>query len=269
MRTRTLLPLTCILTAIAVLWSFQDVTAQPPQGKGPPPGKGKPAGGPKGIKEPALFKLLVHPAILDELNVTDRQLDDLDLLQDQFAEMASQSLKESGLESVEPKDRKNHREQFDALDANSQDWLIKRLDVLLTNVQMQRLREIDFQMRSGDLAKDKTLLSKLQITESQQRAIEAIRNLERQELDMIRKTARELIPAAELQDYLKEEERRSQQRIESRLQKVLTPQQASILQRLKGRPFDVSVLKGGGKDGKPPKGPKPPKEPKPEKQPEL
>jgi hypothetical protein len=237
----------------------------------PPKDAKKPGGGPKGLKEPAVLKLLTHEAVLSELRVTDGQAQELASVREQFFQMSQESLKDQGLDAIEPKDRKQHEEVFRALEASAQDWLVKRLDVILTDGQMQRLREIDFQMRSADLGKDKALLAELKLTADQQHEIELVLNFERQELDTIRKTAREFYPEPEVQPYLKEQDELSKRRIAGEIQKILTPQQATTLQRLKGRPFDVALLKAPPKPAKEPKPPKEPKPkgPKPQGQPEL
>lgn len=246
------------MVAAVVLLSASVSYAQRPGG-GRPGGFGGGFGGTTGgMNSP--FVLAANEAVQKELNLSDEQTGDIKTLNEQIREEMRSSgggfQDFQGLRDLPEEERNKKlaefREKIAAVAKKVNDKFQPKLDEILKSDQRDRLKQIQIQAARSGAYQMAEVVSALKLTKEQQDKIASITKEfedkqreaaprfgqgggERPNFDELRKKAEELNAARE-----------------KALAEVITADQKTQLEKLKGKPFDLAQLRpnfGGGQGG--------------------
>lgn len=246
---------------LAVLLSCSVASAQRPGGFGGGFGGGGFGGG-GGMNSP--FMLVGNEAVQKELNLSDEQVGDVKALGEQVREkMRSAFSGGFGGGNQSDEERAKQREKFAESMKKVNDEFQPKLDKILEAGQRDRLKQILIQAAGAQATQNPDVVAALKISKEQQDKLAAISK-------EFGDKQRELFPrpgqggqgGGERPNF--EEMRKKMDELnaarDKQLADVLTADQKSELEKLKGKPFDVAQLRprfggpggpGGGAGGAP------------------
>jgi Spy/CpxP family protein refolding chaperone len=201
------------------------------------------AGGPK-------LKLLTNKAVQKELALTSDQKDELRAIYREVLEYAKADIARNppgALSNLSKEERVARlKKDFEAEKAEIAKNN-KRIEAILLAEQLERLKQIQVQMMfqtPGFALVDPDVMKELQITEEQKAKIVALNRLA-PGMDAMRPGGG--LPSAEKMKKLVDANKER----EAKIMDVLTAEQKEKLEKMKGRKFDLSLLRGRpGKTGK-------------------
>lgn len=202
------------------------------------------------------FMLVANEAVQKELNLSDEQVGDVKTLGDQLRdEMRSAFSGGFGGRDQSEEERAKQREKFAESMKKVNDKFKPKLDEILEAGQRERLKQIQIQAAGAQAYQDADVVAALKISKEQQDKLAAISKEAGEK-------QRELFPrggiggagGGERPNF--EEIRKKMDELNAARDKdlagVLTDDQKSALEKLKGKPFDLAQLRpafGGGPGG--------------------
>jgi len=230
MRTPYLVVLGIVLTLGLIagqVWA--QPAAQPGPGGPGGPGRFFGPGGPMAGAGGRLM-MLMNPAVIKELELTEEQEQKLRQLGEEMREKMRQQF--AGMRDLSPEDREaRFREMREKMEAQVKEVQEKVNQILLPH-QQKRLDQITFQMRTrmgggglGGLIDDPEIVKKIGLTEEQ---IQKLRQIRDETMEKLRTLPQQI-----------------QKEAEEKAMNVLTEQQKQIIKEMTGERFEFQFGPGG------------------------
>lgn len=233
--------LCCFLLMVVV----SPIFAQRPEGgPGGPGGRGmRGMGGGFGGGNRSPYRLLMSPQVQEELALTDQQKSQGTALLTEMGERARSAMGDfQSLQNLSEDERRAAIEEMQKKTAQIQAEFKPKFAAVLDDIQAQRLQQIAWQAEGAAALRDPELAKALGLSQDQQDQLAKVFAPPSREGGPGR-------PQDGQQGDFRERFAQMQQQRETDAMAVLTAEQKSKLSELKGAPFDVSQLRGGGPGG--------------------
>ena len=193
-------------------------------------------GGPGGFgggrgPDGSMLGLLLIPEVNQELELSDTQLGAL-------VRMREQNRPEGRDMDFRNMDREARREMFEKMQserAAKQAEVEEQLEEILLPGQLDRLREISTQVRGGAALEDPRIREELEITADQMKELQTARQSMREEFGS---KMREMFQGGDF-EAAREQMKTMREQGEQKVMEILTDEQRSKLDEMKGEPFEM------------------------------
>ncbi|HWL07257.1 MAG TPA: hypothetical protein VNQ76_02475 [Planctomicrobium sp.] len=251
------------LAVVAMLMTAAPVMAQRPERGGPGggdrqglgPGRGF-MGGQRGGAVGGKFGLLNNPAVENELAISKDQKEKLGALDSSYRE----ALRPDGapFEGLRDLPREEQQEKMAELGRALNEKRMKveaefapKYAEVLDEVQLTRLQQIFWQMQGVGALRDAELAKSLKLSQAQQDQLTKLFAENAQQRGQFGQRRDGPPPSAEERDARRQQAQEEAEKRNATLMNVLTAEQKTEFEQLKGEAFDVSQLRGGPGGGRP------------------
>ena len=193
-------------------------------------------GGPGGFgggrgPDGSMLGLLLIPEVNQELDLSDTQLGAL-------VRLREQNRPEGRDMDIRNMDREERREMFEKMQserAAKQSEVEEQLEEILLPGQLDRLREISTQVRGAAVLEDDRVREELGVTDDQMKELQTARQSMREEFGS---KMREMFQGGDF-EAAREQMKTMREEGEKRVMSILTAEQRSKLDEMKGEPFEM------------------------------